>query len=42
MAHIGIQTDSGGDLYCFDKNNESTYSFMGALHDGNEDARKNR
>jgi len=34
--------DSGGGLYCFDKDNESTYYFMGALHGGNEDATKDR
>ena len=32
----------GGGLYCFDKDNESTYYFMGALHCGNEDATKDR
>ena len=39
---IAIQIFLGGGLYCFDKDNESTYYFMGALHGGNEDATKDR
>ena len=42
MSYISIQNLLGGGLYRFDKDNESTYYFMGALHYGNEDATKDR
>ena len=43
---IGSNTcggDSGGGLFCFDnKDSENKYYFMGVLHGGNSDCRKDR